>query len=134
MSDQAPELVQDWLQRAHSSLKLGRAGLRTTGVMPEDVCFHAQQCAEKALKGLLTSLTIQHPRTHALEVLLDLLKANDIQVPANVDEAFELTQYAVQTCYPGEWEPVTTVEARHALERAALVLAWVESNITVRKN
>jgi HEPN domain-containing protein len=100
MSDQAPELVQDWLQRAHSSLKLGRAGLRTTGVMPEDVCFHAQQCAEKALKGLLTSLTIQHPRTHALEVLLDLLKANDIQVPANVDEAFELTHTLFRPVIP----------------------------------
>lgn len=49
MSDQVPELVQDWLQRAQSSLKLGKAGLRASGVLPEDVCFHAQQCAEKAL-------------------------------------------------------------------------------------
>ena len=129
MNDQPPELVQDWLLRARSSLKLGRAGLRTQGVLPEDVCFHAQQCAEKALKGFLTCLGIPHPRTHALEVLLDLLKAHDIQVPANVDEAFELTQYAVQTRYPGEWEPVTKAEARHALERAALLLAWVESKI-----
>ena len=134
MSDQVPELVQDWLLRAHSSLKLGRAGLRTRGVLPEDACFHAQQCAEKALKGLLTHLAIQHPRTHALEVLLDLLKAHAIQVPVNVDEAFELTQYAVQTRYPGEWEPVTKVEARHALELAALVLAWVENKITPDKN
>ena len=129
MNDQPPELVQDWLLRARSSLKLGRAGLRTQGVLPEDVCFHAQQCAEKALKGLLTHLAIQHPRTHALDVLLDLLKSHGVHVPGNVDEAFELTQYAVQTRYPGEWEPVTKTEARHALERAALVLAWVESKI-----
>ena len=67
MSDQPPELIQDWLLRARSSLKLGKAGLRTQGVLPEDVCFHAQQCAEKALKGMLTHLSIQHPRTHALE-------------------------------------------------------------------
>lgn len=135
MSDQAvPELVQDWLQRAHSALKLGKAGLRTPGVLPEDVCFHAQQCAEKALKGYLTYLTIQHPRTHVLEVLLDLLKIHGIQVPANVDEAFELTQFAVQTRYPGEWEPVTKSEARHALERATLVLTWVESQIAAGHN
>lgn len=62
-------------------------------------------------------------------MLLDLLKARDIQVPDSVDEAYELTQYAVQTRYPGEWEPVTKTEARHALELAALVLAWVESKI-----
>lgn len=129
MSDQVPELVQDWLLRAHSSLKLGKAGLRASGVLPEDVCFHAQQSAERALKGLLTYLAIQHPRTHALDVLLDLLKVRNIQVPDSVDEAFELTQYAVQTRCPGEWEPVTKAEARHALELAALVLVWVESKI-----
>ena len=133
MSDQPPELIQDWLLRARSSLKLGKAGLRTQGVLPEDVCFHAQQCAEKALKGMLTHLSIQHPRTHALEVLLDLLKAHDVQVPASVDEAFELTQYAVQTRYPGEWEPVTKAEAKLALELAALVLAWVESKVNPGK-
>jgi len=46
-----------------------------------------------------------------------------------VDEAFELSEYAVQTRYPGEWEPVTKAEARRAIERAGLVLAWVESQM-----
>jgi len=41
----------------------------------------------------------------------------------------ELSQYAVQTRYPGEWEPVTKNEAIEALERAALVLAWVEGKV-----
>ncbi len=115
-----PEMAQAWL---------GRAALRARGVMPEDACFHAQQCAEKALKGYLVQLGIDFPRTHVIEALLDLLKANGVAVPNNVDEAFELTQYAVQTRYPGEWEPVTKKEARQALERASLVLAWVERQI-----
>lgn len=118
-----------WLIRAHSDLQLGRSALRARGVLPEDACFHAQQCAEKALKGLLTQRGIPFPRTHVLETLLDLLKANGIIVPHSIDDAFELTQYAVQTRYPGEWEPVTRKEARHAIERAALVLAWVEGLI-----
>ena len=42
----------------------------------------------------------------------------------------ELTQYAVQTRYPGEWEPVTFDEANQAMDRAALVLNWVEEQIT----
>ena len=53
----------------------------------------------------------------------------DAAIPDNVDEAFELSQYAVQTRYPGEWEPVTKTEAKHSLERAALVLRWVEAQI-----
>ena len=52
-------------------------------------------------------------------------------LPANVDEAFELTQYAVQTRYPGEWKPVGKTEARQALERATLVLMWVENQVNL---
>ena len=130
MNDLQPsEVVRRWLQRARSDLALGEAALQTPGVLLEDACFHAQQCAEKALKGLLSGHGIPFPRTHVLEVLLDLLKAYGISVPDDVDEAFALSQYAVQTRYPGDWEPVTRDEAELALERAAQVLAWVEGQI-----
>lgn len=70
-------------------------------------CFHAQQCAEKALKALLIARSIEFPPTHAIERLLDLLSGAAVELPPDVDEAFILTQYAVQTRYPGVWEPVT---------------------------
>jgi len=41
-------------------------------------------------------------RTHAIEVLLDLLKVQGLEIPAGVDQSFELSQFAVQTRYPGE--------------------------------
>ena len=123
----APDSVSlAWLRRARSDLQLGRLALRSKGVLPEDACFHAQQCAEKALKALLLQRGIDFPRTHAIEVLLDLLKTQGGDIPTGVDEAFALSEYAVQTRYPGEWEPVTKAEARRAIEMAALVLAWVE--------
>jgi len=124
------KIIQGWLERAQSDLQLGKVALKTTDVLPEDACFHAQQCAEKALKALLLYLDIDFPKTHTIEVLLDLLKTKEIQIPENVDESFELSQYAVQTRYPGEWEPVTKAEAVGALERAALVLIWVKSQIS----
>lgn len=126
---QPPEVTQGWLERARSDLTLGKIALKTTGVLPEDACFHAQQCAEKALKALLSELGIPFPRTHVIEVLLDLLKANGVSPSKTVDEAFTLSQYAVQTRYPGEWEPVTKAEAKRALELAAVVLLWVEGKI-----
>lgn len=110
---------------------MGRAALNSVEILPEDAAFHAQQCTEKALKGLLTFLEIPFPRTHVLEVLLDLLKKNGVDIPVSVDESFELTQYAVQTRYPGEWEPVDKGEARRALERAGLVLNWVETQLSL---
>ncbi len=115
-----------WMQHARSDLQLGRVALRARGVLPEGACFHAQQCAEKALKALLLQHGIPFPRTHSIEVLLDLLKAHGVTIPNGVDEAFMLSEYAIQTRYPGEWEPVTKAEARRAIELAGLVLAWVE--------
>lgn len=47
------EVTLAWLQRASSDLQLERAALNARGVLPEDAAFHAQQCAEKALKALL---------------------------------------------------------------------------------
>ncbi len=124
-----PESPQAWLQRARSDLALGRAALNVPDVFPEDACFHAQQCAEKALKALLIHRGIDFPRTHVLETLLDLLTAAGVEVPPQVDEAFVLTQYAVETRYPGEWEPVSPEEARQALDTAAEVLTWVAMQI-----
>jgi len=123
------EVTLGWLARARSDLQLGRAALNARGVLPEDAAFHAQQCAEKALKALLLHHEVAFPKTHSIEVLLDLLKTQGLNIPKGVDESFELSEYAVQTRYPGEWEPVTKAEARKSIERAALVLAWVESQL-----
>ena len=118
-----------WLERARSDLQLGRAALNAPCVLPEDAAFHAQQCVEKALKALLLHNGISFPKTHVIEVLLDLLKTQGTKIPKGVDAAFELSEYAVQTRYPGEWEPVTKVEARKSIVRAALVLTWVEGQV-----
>ena len=137
MSDLQPsEVVQSWLGRARSDLLLGRAGLRTWNrKFPRGstgrCLFSCPAKRRKSLERSGTHLGIPFPRTHVLETLLDLLKADGMVVPANVDEAFELTQYAVQTRYPGEWEPVGKTEARQALDRATLVLTWVENQINL---
>jgi HEPN domain-containing protein len=67
-----------------------------------------------------------------LETLLDLLKEAGFDLPPEVDEAFVLTQYAVQTRYPGAWEPITSEEVDFALETAAQVLAWVETQLETK--
>lgn len=119
-----PDSPNAWLQLARSDLALGRVALDTPDVLLEAACFHAQQCVEKALKALLVQRGVLFPRTHVLETLLDLLKEAKLELPLEVDESFTLTQYAVQTRYPGDWEPVSNDEARSALETAAQVLTW----------
>jgi HEPN domain-containing protein len=45
------EDAREWINRARSDLALARA--KPEGVYLEDLCFHAQQAAEKAIKALL---------------------------------------------------------------------------------
>lgn len=124
-----PDAPEAWLARARSDLALAQVALATPNVLLEDTCYHTQQCAEKALKALLVLHRIDFPRTYVLETLLDLLKKADLVVPLLVDEAVELTQYAVQARYPGAWEPVTRTEVAFAIRVATWVLDWAESQI-----
>jgi len=50
MSDRQPsEIVSAWLQHAPSDLRLGGAALHMKDILPEDICFHAQQRASIVL-------------------------------------------------------------------------------------
>ena len=41
-----------WLSRAKGNLNLAEKGGRLKGILLEDLCFNAQQAAEKALKAV----------------------------------------------------------------------------------
>ena len=103
------DVPDQWIQRARSDLRLGEVALNTPGVMLEDACFHAQQSAEKALKGLLSHLNIAFPKTHAIDVLLDMRTNAGVDVPASIDEASALAQYAVQTRYPANGSQLSSL-------------------------
>lgn len=91
--DPPPGSAEDWLRRAHSDLALARLP-RPPGVLFEDLCFHSQQAAEKALKAVLVARSRPVPRTHSIPRLLELMPAPPA-VPETVQEAAILTDYAV---------------------------------------
>ena len=116
-----------WLARARSNLKRASVGSDDPEVFLEDLCFDAQQAAEKALKALCIHYELEFPKTHSLVVLMDLLKSAGISIPPEVQEADTLTQYAVQARYPGWDEDVTMVEYQQALRLARRVVDWVQT-------
>jgi hypothetical protein len=67
------EFVRDWLKKADNDLKAAQLLLDAPEAPVDTICFHAQQAAEKVLKGLLTARSIEFPKTHSLLLLLDLL-------------------------------------------------------------
>jgi hypothetical protein len=44
-------------------------------------------------------------------------------------DVVELTDYAVQTRYPGDYTPITKKEYERAVELAKLTVDWVERQI-----
>lgn len=121
-----PDDPREWINRAKSNLARAREGLRISGVYLEDLCFDAQQAAEKALKALLICRGVRFPYVHDLAELLGLVEQAGQKVPETVREAARLTRYAVVTRYPGLVEPVTWQEYKDAVTIAEAVVRWAQ--------
>jgi HEPN domain-containing protein len=125
----APGTPQEWLARAKSNLAIARKG-KTEEMFWEDLCFNTQQAAEKAIKAVLQHRAIRFRYVHNLEELLTTLEKHGVVIPAGVNEAVILTQYALETRYPGGFEPVNEAEYRRAVILAEQVVSWAEEMLS----
>lgn len=119
---------REWLARARSSYVLAGAP-KPAEARWEDLCFQAQQAAEKAIKAILQHKRIVFPYVHDLQKLLELLVGKGVTVPESVKLAAVLSRYAFQTRYPGDYEPVTEADYRKAMTQAKTVLDRAEPMI-----
>lgn len=103
-----PDSPQEWLNRARSSLLQARN--KEEGIYLEDLCFNAQQVAEKAVKGLLIQEDIAFPYVHDLAALMSLAQEAGYEIPESVKQAPRLTRYAIASRHPSAIEPVTEEE------------------------
>ncbi len=127
-----PGSSSDWMARAKGDLALSRSPL-PEGAFLEDLCFHAQQAAEKALKALYVHQSLVFRYTHDLDELFAGLKKHEISIPPTVEDSVVLTSYAWDARYPGVAEPVTEEEYREAVKLAETVVEWVEKQLVVSK-
>lgn len=129
MKHKDPTDPHAWLSRAKANLNLAEKGGRLKGVALEDLCFNAQQAAEKALKAVCLARHLDFPKTHSLVHLMDILESSGLDIPATVHDADILTQYAVQSRYPSIVEEITRAEYRDSLKLASQVVFWAEKLI-----
>jgi len=132
MQDERTDLgsPNGWLRRAKSNLIRAKQP-KHEEVFLEDLCFDAQQAAEKSLKALLLFHKIPFRFVHDIAELLTVLEQNGISLPEHIRAAVELTDYAVEARYPGPMEPVTEDEYKEAVKIAEMVVSWVEGFITL---
>jgi HEPN domain-containing protein len=119
-----PTLVaetREWFQRAADDLGAAAHDLTAKPALTRDATFHAQQAAEKAMKGFLMWHGRPFRKTHNLVEL----GGQCVQIDRGLEEilrgAAPLTEYAWKFRYPGEGESPTVELARAALATARSV-------------
>jgi HEPN domain-containing protein len=97
--------ARGWFRKAESDLHTAQRTLDSDG--PYDTaCFHAQQGAEKYLKGLLAFMEQPIPRTHNLEELQQLCVSlvSDLSLTGvDVADGFVRSIPAAQLIVVGSW-------------------------------
>jgi HEPN domain-containing protein len=130
LSTKRQQRANEWFQRAKSNMARAKAGKATAEILYEDLCYDAQQAAEKSLKALCILHEIVFPRTHDIAYLMDLLMKGSVPIPEDVHKARILTGYAVETRCPGEYEPVNEEDYLNATTLAERLVKWVEAKIS----
>lgn len=67
----------------------------------KDLCFQAQQAAEKALKAVFIARALPLPFIHDISDLLLRLEKSGLFIPDEIKSTSRLTPFAVHTRYPG---------------------------------
>jgi len=122
---------QRWLAYARSDLNAADALLRDPDHYPRQVCFLAQQAAEKALKAVLVLLEVEFPFTHDLDRLREIVPSG-WQVKTTFPNLYALSVWAVEARYPGDLPEVVEADARDALHTAEAVYQTVANDWQAR--
>lgn len=109
--------VAEWLERADDDIKTMEVLLRE-GVALRMACFHAQQAAEKCLKGYLAHHEKHVRKIHELDELIAECEQFDAVFRTLREDALYLTQFCVDTRYPEVLSDISSAEATRAQEAA----------------
>jgi len=121
------KLVREWLSRATDDELSIEAILKEEGA-PSTVCFLSQQMGEKYFKAFLIFKQKEFPKIHHLDRLLELCLAVDDSFKELKDNVILLSDYYIETRYPGGWtEEWTWKEAREAFDSALEIKKFILS-------
>jgi HEPN domain-containing protein len=109
--------VKEWLDKAEKDFATARREFAAMEDPNYDaICFHAQQCIEKLMKGLLIHQGVIPTKTHDLAYLHQLMTPVRPQWSWPLEDLRFLSRAAVAFRYPGE--SADREEAQQALQIA----------------
>ena len=124
--------LENWLRKAENDLASANKLRAGHDPINDAAIYHAQQCAEKILKAFMLAEQIDIPRTHDLELLIEILSEVDSAFSQLTEYAEALTPYATAFRYPGiDFEP-SDEEVAEAIRMAESILAFTREKLTGR--
>ena len=119
MNDPDPALHEAlrWLKYSGEDLDVASRLMVGTQSSPRHACWLYQQAVEKALKAALALERVDFPFTHDLDALRNYLP-DSWPVKNEHGDLAELTEWAVETRYPGDWPEPTHTDAIRAGSQA----------------
>ena len=126
-----PSEAKRWISYSETDLRAAHALLDSEEFFPRQICFFAQQCAEKAIKAILVFEEVNFPKNHDLDRLRDLVPEG-WKVKEQFPDLAELTIWAVESRYPGHMPDVVEYEARETLHLAEAVFDTVSAELEER--
>ncbi|PSR17388.1 hypothetical protein C8255_12935 [filamentous cyanobacterium CCP3] len=123
-------LPEAWLAKAEADLQAAELLLNAANPLLDIVCYHAQQCAEKCLKGYLVAHSVPFKFVHELTYLTRLCAEQEPAFFELMDMASELQDYATGVRYPDDdLDEPTLREAQRAVNCAKEVRAFVMQRV-----
>lgn len=122
-------IFEEWIKRAQDDELNARSILTHRDGTPGGVCFLSQQIAEKYLKAFLVKIKGEFPKVHHLEYLLKICAEIDNDFMSLKDDAVLLSDFYVESRYPGDYPEFTWQEAEKAYESAKRIKELVLQKI-----
>ena len=113
-----PERLREgcrWLRFAREDLDVAKELLG--GRRIRHACFFAQQADEKALKAALLLEGLEIPYIHDLNAVRNRLP-DSWSVRSEHPDLAELTVWAAESRYPGDWQEATAADGEQAVSQA----------------
>jgi HEPN domain-containing protein len=130
-------IILRWLDKADEDLAAGIHLLKEGSSFLNVVASQAQQAAEKFIKGYLTWRQKDFPKTHNLEILVELVAEVDPQTATELKEVITLTDFVITARYPEDLLAISLPQAQEAItlaqKAAEIVLSALPAEIILRR-
>ena len=118
----------EWAKRAEEDITVAQLVLAENGP-PNQICFHAQQSAEKYLKGYLIFKEQKFEKVHQLRYLLELCARIEPSFEILKEDTLYLTRFYIETRYPSDNPDFTPSEAKRALGASLKIKEFILNKI-----